>query len=78
LRYATAYASVAALVSRQEEVSGAIAPISFLSVGGYSLVFVTLPDPDSMRSTILSLLPPFAPVLISVRMSRGDAELWQV
>jgi ABC-2 type transport system permease protein len=78
LFYATAYASVAALVSRQEEVSGAIAPISLLLVGGYLLVFVTLPDPGSMRSTILSLLPPFAPVLMSVRMASGDAPMWQV
>lgn len=78
LLYATAYASVAALVSRQEEVSGAIAPISLLMVGGYLLVFVTLPDPGSMRSTILSLLPPFAPVLMSVRMASGDAPMWQV
>jgi ABC-2 type transport system permease protein len=78
LFYATAYASVAALVSRQEEVSGAIAPISLLLVGGYLLVFVTLPDPGSMRSTILSLLPPFAPVLMSIRMATGDVPVWQV
>ncbi len=45
LFYATAYAAVAALVSRQEEVQGAIAPISILLVAGYLLVFVALPNP---------------------------------
>lgn len=40
---------------------------------------VTLPDPSSTRSTILLYVsPPFAPVLMSVRMASGDAPLWQV
>jgi ABC-2 type transport system permease protein len=28
--------------------------------------------------TFLSILPPFAPILMSVRMASGDAALWQV
>ncbi len=45
LFYATAYAAVASLVSRQEEVQGAIAPISILQIAGYLLVYVALPNP---------------------------------
>ena len=45
---------------------------------GYLLVFVTLPDPGSASSTFLSLLPPFAPVLMSLRIATGDAQGWQV
>lgn len=78
LLYATAYAAVAALVSRQEEVSGAIAPIGILLAGSYLLVFVALPSPSSPLVTICSLLPPFAPILMSVRMARSYVAPWQV
>jgi ABC-2 type transport system permease protein len=29
-------------------------------------------------STVLSILPPFAPILMPVRMASGDALAWQV
>jgi ABC-2 type transport system permease protein len=78
LFYATAYAAVASLVSRQEEVQGAIAPIAILLVAGYLLVYVALPNPTGPLATVCSLLPPFAPVLMAVRMASSDVALWQV
>ena len=78
LFYATAYAAVAALVSRQEEVQGAIAPISIFLGGGYLLVFVALPDPAGPLATACSLLPPFAPVLMAVRIATSDVPFWQI
>ncbi len=78
LFYSLAFAALAATVSRQEEAAGATAPINVFLVLGYLLVFVTLPDPGSASSTILSLLPPFAPVLMSLRIATGDAQGWQV
>ncbi|HEX7472787.1 MAG TPA: ABC transporter permease [Candidatus Limnocylindrales bacterium] len=78
LFYATAYAAVAALVSRQEDVSGAIAPIYIALIAAYVLVSVVVPDPGSTVSAIISILPPFAPILMSVRMATGDATSWQV
>jgi ABC-2 type transport system permease protein len=78
LFYAAAFAAVAALVSRQEEVSGAIAPITLFLVSSYALVGAVVPNPGSSLSTVLSILPPFAPILMSVRMATGDATAWQV
>lgn len=60
LFYATAYASVASLVSRQEEVQRAAAPIPILRIAGYLLVYVSLPNPNGPLATACSLLPPFA------------------
>lgn len=77
LLFATADAALAALVSRPEEVQGVIAPVS-LAVGvSYILVFITLPDPTTPLVTILSILPPLAPVLMSVRIALGAAQPWQ-
>ena len=78
LFYATAYSAVAALVSRQEEVQSAIAPISILQIAGYLLVYAALPDPSGLLATVCSLLPPFAPILMAVRMAATDVPFWQV
>lgn len=78
LLYATAFAAVAATVSRQEEVSGATAPISVFLIASFLLAYTVIPNPASTLSTVLSILPPFAPILMPVRMSSGDAAAWQV
>jgi ABC-2 type transport system permease protein len=76
--YATGYAAVASLVSRQEEVGGAVAPMSILLIAGYLLVYAALPNPSGPLATVCSLLPPFAPVLMAVRMAATDVPFWQV
>ena len=78
LLYATAYAAVASLVSRQEEVQGAIGPIAILQIAGYLLMYASLPNPSGPLATICSVPPPFAPILMAVRMSVSDVPLWQV
>jgi ABC-2 type transport system permease protein len=78
LFYATAYAAVASLVSRQEEVQSAVAPIGILLIAGYLLVYAALPNPSGPLATVCSLLPPFAPVLMAVRMAASDVPFWQV
>jgi len=78
LFYATAYAAVASLVSRQEEVQSAVAPIGILQIAAYLLVYVALPNPSGPLATVCSLLPPFAPILMAVRMADTDVPSWQV
>ena len=78
LFYATAYSAVASLVTRQEEVQSAIAPISILQIAGYLLVYAALPNPSGPLATLCSLLPPFAPILMAVRMAATDVPVWQV
>ncbi len=78
LFYATAYSAVASLVSRQEEVQSAVAPISILQIAGYLLMYAALPNPSGPLATVCSLLPPFAPILMPVRMAATDVPFWQV
>jgi ABC-2 type transport system permease protein len=77
-QYAVAVATAASRVSRHEEVQGVIAPMMILLVLGYLTVFIVLPNPTSALSAALSMLPPFALVLMPVRMATGAAPLWQV
>ncbi len=77
LLYATGYATMAALVSRQEEVQSAVAPINVFAIAAYLLAYVALVNPTSPLITAVSVLPPFAPILMPVRLATGDLPAWQ-
>ena len=76
--YASAYAAVAALVSRPEEVQSATTPVTVVLAVSYVLMFFALPDPTGPLSTVLSLLPPSAPIFMPMRIAAGAAVPWQV
>ncbi len=77
LLYSTAFAALAALVSRPEEVQSAIAPFAIFQIGAYLLAYVYLANPSSPLALVASVLPPFAPILMAVRISSGDLPAWQ-
>ncbi|TQM81376.1 ABC-2 type transport system permease protein [Saccharothrix saharensis] len=77
--YATVFAAAASLVSRQEEVQSVLTPISTVIVVAFVLgINLLLADPTGTAVTVLSLLPPFAPILMPGRMALGLAPTWQV
>ncbi len=76
--YATGYATLAALVSRPEEVQSAVAPVAVFQIGSYLLAYLALANPTSPVVAVASLVPPFAPILMPVRMAGGEVPLWQV
>lgn len=79
LLYATVYAAAGSLVSRQEEVNSVIAPLSVTIVVAFVLsINLLIANPDSTMVAGLSLLPPFAPILMPARIAIGNAPLWQV
>jgi ABC-2 type transport system permease protein len=78
LFYAAAYATLAALVSRPEEVQGAVGLINVFQVGAYLLGYVYLANPSSPLALVASVLPPFAPILMAVRISSGELPAWQI
>jgi len=59
-------------------VQGAVGPISILQIAGYLLMYVTVPNPTGPLATVASMLPPFAPILMAVRMAVSDVPSWQV
>jgi ABC-2 type transport system permease protein len=76
--YAFAFAAVASLVSRQEEVASAVTPVLMLLIVGYVIGISILPsEPDSGLVAVLSLIPVFAPTLMPVRLALGVVPAWQ-
>ena len=77
LFYALIYAAGGSLVSRQEDIGSVTAPLSIVIVGTYLAFFWVVANPNNPIGIGLSMLPPFAPILMSSRIATGDAQLWQ-
>jgi ABC-2 type transport system permease protein len=76
--YALAFAAVAALVSRQEDVGGVVTPVLMFVVIGYVLGISILPaNPDSSMIELLSIIPVFAPTLMPMRLAMGGVPAWE-
>lgn len=78
LLYSAGYATLASLVSRPEEVQGTVTPMALFPMASYLLAYLALANPSSPVVGVASVLPPFAPILMAVRMSGGDVPAWQV
>ena len=76
--YALIFAAGASMVSRQEDLGAVVMPITLLIVGTYLAFFWVLANPDNPLGVLLSIIPPFAPILMPARMATGDAQAWQV
>ncbi|RAS64102.1 ABC-2 type transport system permease protein [Lentzea atacamensis] len=77
--YATVFAAAASLVSRQEELQSVLTPISMTIIVAFVAgINLMIGSPSGTTVTVLSLLPPFAPILMPGRMAMGVATTWQV
>jgi ABC-2 type transport system permease protein len=76
--YSLMFASLAALVSRQEDVGGVISPALIMVILGYVVGVSVLPsDPDNKLAEVLSLIPVFAPTMMPMRLAMGGVPVWQ-
>lgn len=88
--YAQMIAAMASLTSRQEEVNNAILPVLLLLIVGYLLALgVAVPEVNASAgggeigvlaapTTILSMVPPFAPILMPIRIASTAVPAWQI
>jgi ABC-2 type transport system permease protein len=77
--YATVFAAAGSLVSRQEETQAVLTPITLVLVAAFVIGFSVLTqDASGTASTVLSLLPPFSPILMPGRIALDAAPFWQV
>ncbi|HEX7095072.1 MAG TPA: ABC transporter permease [Acidimicrobiales bacterium] len=70
--YATAFAMAGSLVSRQEDATSVVTPISLPFFAAYIVSFVIVGSPDSAGAVVLSLVPLTAPMIMPVRIAAGD------
>jgi ABC-2 type transport system permease protein len=76
--YSIVFAALGALVSRQEDVSGAVTPALMLVIAGYVIGISILPsNPGSPLVEVLSLIPMFSPTLMPMRLAMGGVPAWE-
>lgn len=76
--FAAVSAALASLVSRQEEVSGVMTPVTSLLLVSYLGSFVAANAPDSPLARVLSIVPPVSAIAMPARMANGDVSVFEV
>lgn len=76
--YAMGFAALGALVDRQEDLGGAIGPVSTALVLSYFATFQAQGSPDSTLAIATSIFPLSAPMVMPVRIAEGAATPAQV
>jgi ABC-2 type transport system permease protein len=76
--FAALYAGIGSLVSRQEEVNQAIAPMTTIMIGGFFGAIFTLSSPDSTIARVLSIVPFTSPTTMVPRIVLGDPKPWEI
>ncbi len=76
--YATAYAAVGSMVSRQEDATSAQLPVMFPLLTGYFIAAASISAPGNLAVTIGSFVPFTSPVLLPFRNAMIDVAAWQV
>ncbi len=81
LLYAVLYAAAASLVSRQEDVSAAVMPMTLVSLAGYMVAVYAstgLLDVRAGWMTVLAQVPFVSPFLMLSRIAAGAVAPWEV
>lgn len=76
--YASLFAAVASLLSRQEDVNSAVAPLTMAMMVGYIGATFTIPIPDNTISKVLSIFPLTSPFNMVSRTVTSDVPVWQI
>ncbi len=76
--FASLYAGVASMLSRQEDINSAVGPLMIFMMIGYIGAFVALPIPDSLFARIISIFPLTSPFTMAGRMVVTDVPAWEI
>lgn len=72
--YSVLYAAAGAMVNRLEDAQSTLLPVTVLLFAAYGAVFfLVLPDPDTIASRVVSMLPGLAPLAMPPRVALGSA-----
>ncbi len=78
LLYAALYGAIGASVSTTEDAQQMQLPITLLLVAAIFLIPMVLSHPSGMRALLLSEVPFFAPILMTLRLTAAPPPLWQI
>lgn len=78
LLFSFMFGAIGALCSKVEEVNGATMPIQLLIIAVFIISFMTLGDPDSLLSTIVSYVPFTSWMCMFINVAVGSATILEI
>ncbi|MEA2695439.1 MAG: type transport system permease protein [Acidobacteriota bacterium] len=76
--FATLYAAIGASFNNVQEAQQVAAFVIFFLIAPLFLMFRIVNDPDSTLAVVASLIPPFTPLLMTLRIALQPPPLWQI
>ncbi len=76
--YATVFAAIGSAVDQESDAANLQTPIIFLIIIPMLFLAPITSNPDSTLAVILSLIPFFTPILMTVRIAATEVPLWQI
>ncbi len=77
IMWASLYAAIGSLASRQEDINFALSPLNSLVLSNYLLIVFASQSLDSLWVAILSYIPLYTPMLMFARLASGNASWWE-
>jgi ABC-2 type transport system permease protein len=78
LLYASLFSAVGAMVSNEQDMQQAQAPVTLLIIVPVLLFGLVMRSPNSTLAVILSSIPFFSPILMPLRIALQTPPLWQI
>ena len=72
------YAAAGSMVTKQEDVGSATAPLSVLVIAMFAVAQASVNDPSGHLSSVMSWIPPFSAILMPLRIAAGVTSWQQV
>jgi ABC-2 type transport system permease protein len=76
--YTALFAAVGAVCNSEQEAQNMQQPLTMSLMIPYIMTFFFVRNPDSIAAVIMSMIPPFAPMIMFTRLSVGSVPAWQV
>jgi ABC-2 type transport system permease protein len=76
--YTALFAAVGAVCNSEQEAQNMQQPLTFLLMIPYIMTFFFVRNPDHIAAVIMSMIPPFTPMIMFTRLSVGSVPWWQV
>jgi ABC-2 type transport system permease protein len=76
--YTALFAAVGAVCNSEQEAQNMQQPLTMSLMIPYIMTFFFVRNPDHMAAVIMSMIPPFAPMIMFTRLSVGSVPAWQV
>jgi ABC-2 type transport system permease protein len=76
--YTALFAAVGAVCNSEQEAQNLQQPLQFMLMIPYITTFFFVRNPDHPVAVVMSLLPPFTPMIMFTRLMTGSVPAWQV